>query len=95
MSSVVTFPSARRACMVEAKSVREAFPVFGMHREHAEVLTYSVQHGYWYQSPPLRPQLVPFTSLINDIRVEPNAGSNALAGISRMPQRESSSLLRS
>ena len=72
-----------------------ARPVFGMHRDLAEVLTYSVQHGYWYQSPPLRPQLVPFTSLIDDIRVEPNAGSNALAGISRMPQRESSSLLRS
>ena len=71
MSSVETFPCVRRACMVEAKSVREAFPVFGMHREHAEVLTYSVQHGYWYQSPPLRPQLVPFTSLIDAIRVSP------------------------
>ena len=95
MYSVETFPCVRRACMVEARSVREAFLVFGMHRDHAEVLTYSVQPGYWYQSPPLRLQLAPLTCVIDDMKVEPNEGSNFLTGLSRMLQRERSSLLRS
>ena len=47
---------ARRAVMVEGKSIREVSREFGLHRDTVrKMLTYSVPLGYRRQTPPRRP----------------------------------------
>ena len=68
MYKVELYARARRACMVEGMSTREASRVFGLHRDTVrKMLEYSVPPGYRRQSPPRRPKLEPFTGVIDRI----------------------------
>ena len=61
----------RRACMVDGMSTREAARVFGLHRDTVrKMLAYSVPPGYRRQTPPRRPQLEPYTGVIDRILEE-------------------------
>ena len=54
--------------MVEGVSIREASRVFGLHRDTVrEMLAYSVPPGYRRQTPPKRPELEPYTGVIDRI----------------------------
>ena len=67
----------RRACMVEGMSTREAARVFGLHRDTVrKMLEYSVPPGYRRQSPPRRPKLDPYHTVLQnfgerEIRIRP------------------------
>ena len=68
MYEVEMYLRVRRACMVEGMSVREASPVFGLHRDTVrKMLSYSVPPGYRRQGPPRKPELEPFTGVIDAI----------------------------
>ncbi len=68
MYPVEIYVQVRRACLVEGMSVREASRVFGVHRDTVrKMLTYSVPPGYRRKSPPRRPELEPFTGVIDAI----------------------------
>ena len=68
MYKVELYARARRACMVEGMSTREAARVFGLHRDTVrKMLEYSVPPGYRRQSPPRRPKLERFTGVIDRI----------------------------
>ena len=54
--------------MVEGMSVRETSRVFSLHRDTVrKMLAYSVPPGYRRQTPPRRPQLDPYTGVIDRI----------------------------
>ena len=58
----------RRAVMVEGISIREAYWVFGLHRDTVrKMLAYSVPLGYRRQTPPRRSKLEPYTGVIDRI----------------------------
>ena len=68
MYYVELYTRVRRACMVEGMSVREASRVFGLHRDTVrKLLAYSALPGYRRQDPPHRPELAPFTGVIDAI----------------------------
>ena len=68
MYKVDVYLRVRRAVMVEGMSVREASRVFGLHRDTVrKMLAYSAPPGYRRQSPPRKPKLEPFTSVIDRI----------------------------
>ena len=68
MYQVEVYLRVRRAVMVEGMSIREASRVFGLHRDTVRKMTaYSVPPGYRRQNPPRRPQLEPFTGVIDRI----------------------------
>ena len=53
---------------MEGVSIREASRVFGLHRDTVrEMLAYSVPPGYRRQTPPKRPELEPYTGVIDRI----------------------------
>ena len=79
MYSVEMYVQVRRACLVEGMSVREASRVFGLHRDTVgKMLAYSVPPGYRRESPPRRPELEPFTGVIDAI----------LEGDSKVPRKQ-------
>ena len=58
----------RRGVMVEGMSIREASRVFGLHRDTVrKMLAYSAPPGYRRQTSPRRPQLEPYTGVIDRI----------------------------
>ena len=68
MYQVEVYLRVRRAVMVEGMSIREASRVFGLHRDTVRKMTaYSVPPGYRRQNPPRRPNLEPFTGVIDRI----------------------------
>ena len=68
MYSVDIYLRVPRAVMVEGMSIREAARTFGLHRDTVrKMLTYSVPPGYRRQTPPRRPQLEPYTRVIDRI----------------------------
>ena len=68
MYSVDVYLRVRRAVMVEGKSIEEVSREFGLHRDTVrKMLAYSVPPGYRRQTPPWRPELEPFTGVIDRI----------------------------
>ena len=58
----------RRAVMVEGMSIREAGRTFGLHRDTVrKMLEYPVPPGYRRRTPPRRPELEPYTGVIDKI----------------------------
>ena len=79
MYRVDVYLRVRRAVMVKGRSIREAARVFGLHRDAArKMLEYSVPPGYRRQSTPKRPELEPFTGIIDRI----------LEGDLRLPRKQ-------
>ena len=68
MYKVDVYLRVRRAVMVEGVSIREAARTFGLHRDTVrKMLAYSVPPGYRRQTPPRRPELEPYTGVIDKI----------------------------
>ena len=68
MYKVDVYLRVRRAVMVEGMSIQETARTFGLHRDTVrKMLAYSVPPGYRRQSPPRKPKLEPFTSVIDRI----------------------------
>ena len=68
MYSVDVYLRVRRAVMVEGMSIREASRVFSLHRDTvSKMLAYSVPPGYRRQTTPRKPNLSPYTGVIDRI----------------------------
>ena len=68
MYRVDVYLRVRRAVMVEGMSIREAAREFGLHRDTVrKMLAYSIPPGYRRQTPPRRPKLEAYTSVIDRI----------------------------
>ena len=68
MYRVDVYLRVRRAVMVEGKSIREVSREYSLHRDTVRrMLAYSVPPGYRRQNPPKRPELEPFTGVIDRI----------------------------
>ena len=66
MYEVELYLRVRRACMVDGMSIREAFRVFGLHRDTVrKMLAYSVPSGCRRRKPPRRPGIGPYTGDID------------------------------
>ena len=79
MYQVELYARVRRACVAGGMSVREASRVFGLHRDTVrKMLAYSVPPGYRRKSPPRRPNLEPYTGVIDAI----------LEGDARVPRKQ-------
>ena len=71
MYKVEMYARVRQACMVDGMSTREAALVFGLHRDTVrKMLKYSVPSGYRRRTPPRRPKLDPYRSVIDRILEE-------------------------
>ena len=68
MFHVEMYFQVRRACLVEGMSVREASRVFGVHRDTVrKMLANATPQGYTRKRPPRRPELEPYTGVIDAI----------------------------
>ena len=68
MYRVDVYLRIRRTVMVDGMSIREAARTFGLHRDTVrKMLAYSVPPGCQRQTPPRRPNLEPYTGVIDRI----------------------------
>ena len=68
MFQVDVYLRVRRGVMVEGMSIREASRVFGLHRDTVrKMLASPVPPGYRRQTSPRRPELEPYTGVIDRI----------------------------
>ena len=68
MYSVELYMRVRRACMVDGMSIRQASRVFGLHRDTVrKMLKYAAPPGYQRRRPPGRPDIGPYTGVIDQI----------------------------